>query len=241
MNFKNFGSISEFPGTTGSFFYGEFFRYYNLPAAYTAFRVSNLDQIVQFLLDNNFAGFSVSMPFKQKIIHYLDQADQDVKDYENCNSVLINNGLLCGFNTDIFGVQSVERELSPNDRITILGYGNVGKMFYNYLFNMKFNVTVFSRSLNNWNDRHAENDVVINCTNLGTVNSNSPLDFLNGTKKVFDLTFNGINLKNISHGSEFYSGEFFYKAVFLKQFEVYTGINPSADLFDEFASLRSQQ
>lgn len=236
--FKYFGSVSEFPGSTGTYYYNKFFQHFNIEASYIAFKTMNLPNRIKDLINKNYSGFSVSMPFKSRIVSYLNELDPSVKTYNSCNTVLIRGSILSGFNTDFYGVQKLAQYLNQNDRIAILGLGNMGKMLLEYLLSLKLNVKVFSRSLNNWEKRHVQNDVVINCTTFGTSNSNSPIDFLNGTSKVFDLTFNGKELQELSKDIEYYSGLFFYKEVFLKQFEIYTGISPSSQLFDKFTQER---
>ena len=235
---KYFASVSEFPGSTGTYYYNKFFQHHNIQASYTAFKTIDLRDSIQDLVNKNYSGFSVSMPFKSRIVAYLNELEPNVETYNSCNSVLIRGSILSGFNTDIYGVRKLAQYLNQNDRIAILGMGNMGKMLMDYLLSLEFNVKVFSRSLNNWEKRHAQSDIVINCTNFGTSNSNSPINFLNGTSKVFDLTFNGKELPELSKDIEYYPGIFFYKEVFLKQFEIYTGINPSSELFDKFTQER---
>jgi len=235
---KYFASLSEFPGSTGTYYYNKFFQHYDIPASYTAFKAVDLRDSIQLLVNQNYSGFSVSMPFKSQIVAYLDEFEANVETYNSCNSVLVKGNILSGFNTDIYGVNKLAQYLDPNDKIILLGMGNIGKMLMHYILSLGFNVKVFSRSLNNWEERHSHCDIVINCTHFGTANSYSPIDFLNGTSKVFDLTFNGKGLQKLSKNIQYYPGLFFYKEVFLKQFEIYTGINPQSELFDKFTEER---
>lgn len=79
---------------------------------------------------------------------------------------------------------------------------------------------------------------MINCTPYGTANTKSPLESLVGINKVYDLTFNGKELAEQSTKVEYYSGIYFYKEVFLKQFQLYTGIIADPDMFDYFTTKR---
>ena len=106
---------------------------------------------------------------------------------------------------------------------------------------MGLNFKVFAPSLANWDERHIASTVIINCTPFGTANTESPLESLIGVNKVFDLTFNGKELAKQSSKVEYYSGVFFYKEVFLQQFQLYTGIIADPEMFDYFTTIRSKQ
>ena len=80
--------------------------------------------------------------------------------------------------------------------------------------------------------------IVINCTPYGTASTKSPLESLVGTNKVYDLTFNGKELARQSAKVDYYSCIYFYKEVFLKQSQLYTGIIADPDMFDYFTTKR---
>ena len=236
-----FGSLSNYPGNTGTYYYSKFFKKYKYQADYNAFGIKDLNSGIIDLVSKDYKGFSLSMPFKREIIDHLDVSDPLCQKYNSCNTVLIKNFALYGFNTDIYGVYKVVKEIPVDNKVVVLGNGCMGKMFAAYLGHKGFNFEVFAPSLGNWDQRHIVNDVVINCTPYGTANSKSPLKFLIGTNKVYDLTFNGIGLTEKSSKIEYYSGIFFYKEVFLQQFQLYTGIIADPDLFDYFTAERIKQ
>jgi shikimate kinase/shikimate 5-dehydrogenase len=57
----------------------------------------------QKLLD--FKWFNITSPLKKEVIKICSQVDDQVSLVNSCNLVINNNGLLQGFNTDIFGIQ----------------------------------------------------------------------------------------------------------------------------------------
>jgi shikimate 5-dehydrogenase len=230
-----FGSISEFPGLTGSYFYSNFFKYYNYPGSYSAHKSENLAQSLDRLIGLGYSGVSLSMPFKNEIISYLDSSDGYTDLYSTCNTVLISDKLLAGYNTDVYGMFRVLEQIDKSQKILLLGNGNIGKMFYKYLKLEGFQVVVVSRSLGNWVDRHQASDVIINCTSFGTSTDNSPIEDINGASNIFDLTFRGHKLRLLSSGKNYFSGIYFYKEVFLRQFEIYTKILPDPEYFDYIA------
>jgi len=233
---KFFGSLSNYPGSTGKYYYSKFFEEYKYQAEYSAFGVKDLISGISDLISKSYEGFSLSMPFKQEIIDHLDVSDSLCQKYKSCNTVLIKNHTLHGFNTDIYGVYRVVKEILVDDKVVVLGNGCMGKMFASYLEHMGLNFKVFAPSLANWDERHISSTVVINCTPYGTANTKSPLESLVGTNKVYDLTFNGKELAKQSAKVDYYSGIYFYKEVFLKQSQLYTGIIADPDMFDYFTT-----
>ena len=229
---KKFYSISKYPGNTGKYFYSNFFQYYNIEAEYIPLGSDNLKQTLGEIL-HIADGISISMPYKQEVIDYVDIKSKDVLTYDSCNTLTINNNLITGYNCDLEGVKHFCNLIDQNSSISILGNGCMGKMFYNYL-NID-DKNIYSRSLNNWSDRHSNSDVIINCTSLGTSSSVSPLDFLSTKLKlVFDLSLNQNDLQQMCFENKikYVNGFIFYKAQFIKQFELYTNISPDYEYFD---------
>lgn len=84
-------------------------------------------------------------------------------------------------------------------------------------------------------------DVVINCTALGTSSTEGPYQIGQlhpNVKLVIDVAIKDNNFKKqcLDKGIKYISGREFYKAQFLNQFRIYTGIRPDTDLYDKFES-----
>ena len=229
---KKFYSISKYSGKTGKYFYSSFFDLHKLEYIYIPLGSENFDDTFSQILSDA-SGISISMPFKQKVISYLDKADLDVLEYNSCNTLKIQNKQIFGYNCDLEGVMSVSKYLEPNLSISILGNGCMGKMFAKYLEINKPHI--YSRSLNNWDLRHDSSDVIINCTSLGTSSKESPIDLIDQkTKIVIDLSLNDNILKKMcfENNIQYIEGIEFYKAQFMKQYYIYTKINPDPEYFD---------
>jgi len=232
-----FGSISATPGKTGTYYYSEFFKYYDINAEYNAFKANNNYELENCLNKEIYSGFNISMPFKAEVIRYLNVISPEVGEYNSCNAIRISHDNLHGFNTDIAGVLKVLSNISKEDFVLVLGNGAIGKMFAKVLKLQDIQFEVISRSLNNWDSRHQECDVLINCTSMGTSIMKSPIEIINGIHTVYDLAFSGMNLRNICSSINYFSGVFFYKEVFLKQFSIHTNISPDPDYFDYLTNL----
>ena len=59
----------------------------------------------------NFIGFAVTKPYKETILQYLDERDDSVIQMGACNTVLIRDNKLIGYNTDGIGcIRSLEQD-----------------------------------------------------------------------------------------------------------------------------------
>jgi shikimate dehydrogenase len=235
---KTFISLSNYPGSTGKYFYNKFFEYYNIDAVYIPKKSVNLKEDLEQAILDNVSGISISMPFKCEVISYLNKKTANVEIYQTCNTVKLENNLLVGYNADIAGVYRVAKFVKLSDRITILGMGAMASMFIRYFEESQYGVlNICARSLGTWDNRYNPADVIINCTSFGTANSNSPLDILpTDTRLVIDLAIKNNELAEqcIHTSINYISGKEFYKFQFLQQFEIYTGIAPDIKIYDQF-------
>lgn len=99
-------------------------------------------------------GFNVTVPYKEKIIDYLDEIDEQAKHIGAVNTVLNKNGKWIGYNTDGIGyVRSLESkypEIAENKltNILILGAGGAAKGIYYGLVGAGYkNITIANRTV----------------------------------------------------------------------------------------------
>lgn len=232
-------SLSKYPGKQGKYYYTEFFKLYNIDAVYEPLGTDDLKYELDRALEYNVHGISVSMPFKQEVIKYLDVKDALVDKYQTCNTVINVSGKLHGYNCDHAGAEYVISDIRLSDNVTVMGAGSMGSMIFTML---NHNARMVSPSLGNWADRHEPASVVINCTNQGTATSDSPLDYIpDGCRLVIDLTVNDCKLAEQakSLGIKYLSGQEFYKYQFLNQFKCYTGMEPSASDYETIRLART--
>jgi shikimate dehydrogenase len=97
-----------------------------LPWTYEAIDVS-VDELSGFLdgLGDPWHGLSLTMPLKHEVIRSLDRCDELVRTVGAANTVLINNGQLVGFNTDVYGAERMLADAVPTTvaRALVLGAG----------------------------------------------------------------------------------------------------------------------
>lgn len=234
---KKYISLSKYPGKQGRYYYSEFFKRLNIDAVYEPQGTDDLDSSIQRALAESVSGISVSMPYKKEIIKYLDSADELVSTYQTCNTVVIQDGRLLGYNCDYAGAVYIRSLINPGESVSVLGAGSMGSMIYSMMPNSK----LFSIKLDNWSNRHSDSDVIINCTNQGTATANSPLNHIPAaTRLVIDLTVADCQLAQQSAiaGVKYVSGQEFYKHQFLDQFSRYFGFRPDETAYNEIRNYR---
>lgn len=235
---KKYISLSRYPGRQGQYYYTAFFDLLGINAVYEPRGTDNLEEALDQAFKDHVRGISVSMPYKQEIIKYLNDADDLVYKYNSCNTVVVENNKLIGYNCDHAGAEHVLSYIEPDWTISVLGTGSMGSMIANMLPKAK----AYSTRSDQWAERHAASDVYINCTSWGTANRQSPLDYVPpGTKLVIDLAVNPGQLMEqcVAENVKYVSGQEFYKYQFLDQFKRYFGLSPSPESYDEIRNNRT--
>jgi shikimate 5-dehydrogenase len=239
---KKFISLSQYPGKTGQYFYTEFFKHYDIDATYTPLACADVEQSIRQAIEQGVNGISISMPFKNSVISLLDKRHPYVDMYNSCNTIKIDKGISYGYNADLAGVESVCKEIKQGDKITILGGGAIGGMFVKYLEEQHYeNLNLCTRTTGTWNNRYSYSDVVINCTAMGTSSYDSPYKIGQippAARVVIDLAIKDNELQEQCKIAriKYVSGREFYRSQFLKQFEIYTGIKSSEQVYNEIES-----
>ena len=146
----------------------QFLNRTNQEGTYTIFEINpessfadEMDKLRQQHLD----GFNVTVPYKEKIITYLDEVDAYAQKIGAVNTVLCKDGKWIGYNTDGIGyVRSLESKYpiitkSKEKKILILGAGGAAKGIYHALIESGYEqITVANRTA----------DKAINLTNNHT-------------------------------------------------------------------------
>ncbi len=101
-------------------------------ARYNFFEVreKDLEDFIKNLAENNIFGFSVSLPYKEKILDYIDKIDKDAEKIGAVNTVVRKGKFLYGYNTDHLGVSLALKESYGDLRESIsvvLGAGGAAR------------------------------------------------------------------------------------------------------------------
>lgn len=158
-----FGSFSKKASNNGCIIFNTCFLYYNINAIYKSFSIDNLDEAVRSVLCLKFTGFAVSMPYKTDIISYLSEMDEIVKKTNSCNTVIIENSKLKGFNTDYFAIYDYLLNMNIQNTLYILGNGAYSRNVKICCIELKISYEIITRE--NWdNIQFINNSTIFNCT-----------------------------------------------------------------------------
>ncbi|HSJ11521.1 MAG TPA: shikimate dehydrogenase [Gillisia sp.] len=188
-------------------FFTEKFAASKMEAVYKNFDIPEIEDFPTVLSSNpQLQGLNVTIPYKEKIIPFLDRLDPVAKEIGAVNTIKFEkNGTLTGFNTDHYGfTRSISSHLQPHHtHALILGTGGASKAIAYSLRKMKMEVKFVSRNpsedsltYNSLTPEHLKQyTVIINCTPLGTSpNIESyppiPVEYLSSAHLIFDLIYN---------------------------------------------------
>ena len=107
------------------------FEKYKIDAHYSIIDTeeNKLVDIATKIKERDFRGINVTLPYKQKIIPYLDVLVNDAELTTSVNTLYTNSkGLLIGDNTDVFGLQAAYLKEIDNAQIKkslVIGAGGV--------------------------------------------------------------------------------------------------------------------
>ena len=160
-----------------------------------------------FMKEKSFKAINVTIPYKQDVMKYLDYIEEDAKAIGAVNTVVNNNGVLKGYNTDILGLEYIidKAKISLYDKkVLILGTG--GTSFTVKQLCKKYNVkNSYKVSRTNSNDkdiityddakdRYNDFDIIINTTPSGMYPNiyDKPMDisFMTNLEAIVDVIYN---------------------------------------------------
>ena len=180
-NTKLYGSFSIKAGSVGCRIFNTSFKYDNINAIYKSFSIENIEDAVKSAKCLSFSGFAVSMPFKSQIIKFLDETDEIVKKVGTCNTVLIKDNRLIGYNTDYLAIESFLNNVNDLKFIYILGNGCYSKNVQYYCNQNNINFKIIDRKI--WNEiLSIKNSIIFNCTPVDDIKydkSNFFIDCIN--------------------------------------------------------------
>ena len=95
---------------------------------------NEIEGLIKDVKDKKISGFNVTVPFKQKVISYLDELTPQAKETQSVNTIYLGDNGTVGHNTDIDGFETSLRDSDLDDQssfdvknknIFILGAGGV--------------------------------------------------------------------------------------------------------------------
>ncbi len=237
------------------------FEKYNIDADYKLLKIEDKDlkEIINQIRDNHLNGINVTLPFKQKVIPFIDQIVNEAKLTNSVNTIFLDNeGTLVGENTDVYGLQAAYlKEISDakNKKALVIGAGGVSPSVILSLQKSKINnISVINRTYEksvflkkkfkflevlkweNLKKEIAKFDIIINATSLGLKNGedfNFNFDNIKIDSIYIDTIYNPIMTKTLKFLKDSRVKTFNGLDMFIyqgqKSFYLWNKINPEID------------
>ncbi len=239
---KLFISASGTPGNFGATVYNQLFNKFNINAVYLPRKITDEKKLIEAIKTLNIKGCSVTMPLKSKVIGYLDKVDEIVEKTQSVNTIVNDNGILYGYNTDYYGAFEIISFLKLQN-VLIYGAGSVTRSVIVVLQDLLCKDIIivarktdkakevsekFGVNYSRIKDVDKRFDLLINTTPASIEKEHEMYSLLPYVDTVFDLVVSPIKteliIKAKKMGRETIEGIEMSKSQLKKQFEIYTGI-----------------
>ncbi len=101
-----------------------------LPYTYHKFPLATIDELKTLIIGYpDLKGLNVTIPYKQSVIPFLNELDNTAKAVGAVNTIVIKNGKLKGYNTDVIGFTDSLKPLLQawHNKALILGTGGASR------------------------------------------------------------------------------------------------------------------
>lgn len=198
-------------------YFSEKFEKENLPNTYENFDIGSIELFPKIISEtNDLKGLNVTIPYKEKVIDFLDELDEDAEKIGAVNTIkVLRDKKLKGYNTDHFGFQKSLEPFLPLQKKTalILGTGGASKAIAFALKNLGFNFKFVSRNAKPETLTYSDLDksviednlLIVNCTPLGTFPNIEdyppiPYQYLTENHLLYDLIYNPVETAFLKRG-----------------------------------------
>ena len=187
-------------------FFTEYFSKHQIDAVFKNMETADLPTWIRSDAAKELDGFSVTIPYKETIIPFLDELSPEAKAIGAVNVVQRKEGKLIGHNTDAFGFQQSIKPFLDNrhQKALILGTGGASKAIAYVLQNIGLEVLFASRTPRGENQFGYEEvneymlkacGMLVNGTPLGTSPNveeapSIPFEWITENHFVVDLIYN---------------------------------------------------
>jgi shikimate dehydrogenase len=187
---------------------------------YESYPLKAINELKQLLEKNkDLEGLNVTIPYKKKVIRFLDEGSNEVKKIVACNCIKIKDGKLIGYNTDVSGFElSLLSLLQPHHtKALVMGTGGAAAAIKYVLNKMKIDFLFVSRYKKIGRNFITYSDVtenvlkeytlIINTTPLGMFPDIDqypaiPYQYLTGHHYLFDCIYNPAETQFLKKGKE---------------------------------------
>ena len=170
------------------------------------------EKLDTFFKNKEFKAINVTIPYKEKVIKYLDFIDEKAKLIGAVNTIVNKNGKLYGYNTDYLGLNALIRKNNieiENKKVLILGTGGTSKTAYQVVKDL--NASIIKKASRKKGDNtltydeiyqnYQDVEVIINTTPVGMYPNNEEIlidfDKLKKIEAYIDVIYNPIKTRMV--------------------------------------------
>ena len=237
------------------------FKKYKIDAEYSLLNVKekDIESIAVRVRNGEISGLNVTLPYKQKIIPFIDKLINDAKSTNSVNTIFLDEtNTLVGENTDVFGLQAAylkEINEAKNKKALVIGAGGVSPSVIFALQKSRINnISIINRTheksiflkkkfdfLNilNWSSlrqKISNFDIIINATSLGLKNGEDfefSFDDVKNNMIYIDTIYNPLETKTLKYLKDNKIKTFNGLDMFIyqgqKSFYLWNKVNPEID------------
>ena len=237
------------------------FEKYKIKAKYSLLNIKEKDiaNVAIKIRNKELSGLNITLPYKQKIIPFIDKLVNDAKSTNSVNTIFLDESdTVVGENTDVFGLQAAYlKEITDvrNKKALVIGAGGVSPSVIFALQKSKINnIAIINRTheksiflkkkfnflhILEWPSLKQEIknfDIIINATSLGLKNGEDfqfNFDSVKDSMIYIDTIYNPLETKTLKHLKENKIKTFNGLDMFIyqgqKSFYLWNKINPEID------------
>ena len=203
-------------------YFNEKFENENIDAQYINFEIPNIENLVEVLdLNPELKGLNVTIPYKEKVISYLDYISPEARAIGAVNVIRVSHKgkdtILRGYNSDVIGfTKSIETLLERfHKKALILGTGGASKAINYGLKSLGLETVFVSRFKRPGTIQYEdvtpdvvkEYNVIVNCTPVGMYPNveqcpKLPYEAMDQHTLLYDLIYNPDETLFMHNGSE---------------------------------------
>jgi shikimate dehydrogenase len=208
------------------------FRELSLDCSYIGYRIpkGELEEGIEGLKKIKINGFNITIPHKIEMMKYVDKIDESCSLIGAVNTVVNEEGVFKGYNTDMDGFLEPFKKKNlkiKNCTILLLGAGGaaraivagvakeeaksitianrtLGKAIELSEFAKKIKLNSNAIQIDNIKDSAKNYDIIINATSIGLKNEPSPITFdgIKDTTIVYDIVYKPMNTDFLKKAKE---------------------------------------
>ncbi len=175
------------------------------------------DKVADFITSREFNAINVTIPYKEKVIPYLDYIDPSAQKIGAVNTVVNRDGKLYGYNTDYSGMRALVNRVGAEidgKRVLIIGTGGTSKTARAVVSDMGAKEILFVSNVEAVGaytyeeiyKNHTDVDVIFNTSPVGMYpkNEGCPVDLTKfpNVNALIDVVYNPIETRLVQNAKE---------------------------------------